>query len=173
MTETSMKIFAGWSDGSSMPSTYLHLTESEVDDIRRELVTGEKKPDKRKPTELLPLICPVCHEKNPSTYRYCTNCMNALHPQIEEKYKNRMDSMEKQIQDMSERMELISEAINSNFGRAMIKNNGKPRVFVETAKLPDGEIVKEQIEIPPFHMSVEEIADTYSILKTRKNAING
>lgn len=170
MTETSMKIFAGWSDDSSMPSTYIHLTESEVDDIRTELVTGVKREEVRKPTILLPLICPACHEKNPSTYRYCTSCMNPLHPIIEKKYKNRMDSMQQQITNMSEKMNLINEAINSKFGKAMLKNNnGKPRISVIDSRIPYGEIFEERLEAPPFNMSVEEIADTYSILKNRKS----
>lgn len=75
MNESQMRMFAGWTADSSMPEVYLHMTEEEVDDNRRAMMTGDelkkKKPEK---SMMLPIRCPRCGKQNDSNNTYCISC---------------------------------------------------------------------------------------------------
>lgn len=74
MNEPQMRIFAGWSDSSNMPSVYLHMTEKEVDDNRRALMTGKEIPKTIEKSKLLPIKCPRCGKDNDGDNNYCYSC---------------------------------------------------------------------------------------------------
>ena len=75
MNESQMRIFAGWSRNSNMPSVYLHLTSEDVNNKRLELETGIKpKPKEIEKSSFLPITCPRCNKQNDSSYQYCQNC---------------------------------------------------------------------------------------------------
>jgi len=74
MNEATMKLYAGWTDTSTQPATYIHMTNQDVIDITRELVTGEKPNNKRQKSILLPISCPRCGLENEHTRDYCSGC---------------------------------------------------------------------------------------------------
>lgn len=74
-TERDLRIFAGWSETSPMPSRYLHSGDKEVDKKLREKAGLIK--EEAKPTNFNPKKCPRCKQLNPATAVYC-NCGMAL-----------------------------------------------------------------------------------------------
>jgi len=75
LSESAMRQYAGWTASSSMPEVYIHLTEKDVDDKRRELETGTKpKQVELHTSSLLPITCPRCGKQNDSSNNYCSSC---------------------------------------------------------------------------------------------------
>jgi len=72
-TEQELKVIFGWSGGSRMPATYVHLSGADVDKKmlqKRGIV--EVQTSKRE--ELKPIICRNCNCENSATARFCTQC---------------------------------------------------------------------------------------------------
>jgi len=70
--ERDLKIRAGWSKDSNMPSVYLHYEEDEVNNKYAEL-KGQKPRSETVVNELEPVKCPRCERMNPVDSLYC-NC---------------------------------------------------------------------------------------------------
>jgi len=73
-TEQELKVIFGWSGGSRMPATYVHLSGADVDKKmleKRGILQTEKGVA---PEELKPVICKNCNCENPSTGKFCTQC---------------------------------------------------------------------------------------------------
>lgn len=73
-TEQELKIIFGWSGGSRMPATYVHLSGADLDRKMLEkhgLVMSDSKKVK---DEMKPIICKNCHCENSSTARFCGQC---------------------------------------------------------------------------------------------------
>jgi len=79
MTENELRVFAGWTGGSSMSNVYVHLSGSDIDKKILENA-GILEEDDQEPGDaiLKPQICPRCHEKNPATAKFCHKCSSAL-----------------------------------------------------------------------------------------------
>ncbi len=79
--ERDLRLFAGWSEISEMPNTYLHYGEEEVDKKLRHSkglsTEGEMEQETAEREALQPKICARCHKQNPATALYC-NCGMAL-----------------------------------------------------------------------------------------------
>ena len=74
MNESTMRQWAGWSKDSTMPSVYLHISGADANETVRGLLLGEKPEKIRKPSKLLPIMCPRCKTANEATNEYCTQC---------------------------------------------------------------------------------------------------
>lgn len=73
-TEQELKIIFGWSGGSRMPATYVHLSGADLDRKMLEkhgLIMNESQKAK---DELKPLICRNCSCENSSVARFCEQC---------------------------------------------------------------------------------------------------
>jgi hypothetical protein len=79
--EQVLKYYAGWTDDSSMPATYCHLSATDVDETIRAITTGKKVEHVVRPSKLLPKICPRCKTANESTNQYCSKCWIPLNEQ--------------------------------------------------------------------------------------------
>jgi len=77
LSESELKIHAGWGANSNMASVYVHLS---ADDVNRKILKSlgiQLEDDKPETTdELLPRICPnnVCSYQNPSDAKFCLKC---------------------------------------------------------------------------------------------------
>ena len=73
-TEQELKIIFGWSGGSRMPSTYVHLSGADLDRkmLQKRGLTLDNSPQKAE--ELKPITCKNCQCENSSTARICTQC---------------------------------------------------------------------------------------------------
>lgn len=75
MTEQEIKVFAGWTGGSSMASVYVHLSGSDIDKKMLENAGVILDEDKDPGDELLrPQKCPRCEETNTATAQFCYKC---------------------------------------------------------------------------------------------------
>lgn len=76
--EAELKIFAGWTELSKSPATYIHLSGADVD---RKLLeaAGVLEEEALQPDEnLKPTKCPRCLQKNPIGAKFCYQCSLAL-----------------------------------------------------------------------------------------------
>lgn len=75
MTEQELKIFAGWTGGSSMADVYVHLSGSDIDKKILENAGVILDEDKDPGDEILrPQECPRCKETNTATAQFCYKC---------------------------------------------------------------------------------------------------
>lgn len=72
LSESVLKKTMGWSGGSRMAATYVHLNDTETD--RAVLEAHGIAPEKHVLKSVRPLKCPRCGEPNPSNSTYCRNC---------------------------------------------------------------------------------------------------
>jgi hypothetical protein len=77
MTEQVMKKFAGWSDRSRSPATYVHLSAKDVDDSLLRIHGIEPKDGKPKT-----LQCQICAAVNPAENEVCRNCIRPLRVEV-------------------------------------------------------------------------------------------
>jgi len=93
LTDAQLKTFAGWTAGSRMTGTYVHLSGKDLDKPILEmhgLVMDEEKP---KVTALTPIECVRCHSENAPTAKFCATCGMVLN----EEEARRLDRQEEQI----------------------------------------------------------------------------
>ncbi len=73
LTEQQLKIYLGWTAGSSMAATYVHLSGKDVDDaILR--AAGVEIPEERKRPELATVRCVRCKELQSAKNAFCFKC---------------------------------------------------------------------------------------------------
>ncbi len=102
MTDSELRMFAGWSKDSSMTAVYIHLSQR---DIETKLLMSkgliQKKEEKNK--ELKPRTCPRCGEINPATAKFCYKCSQVLDTKIAMEIKKERENsdnvMNKLFQD--------------------------------------------------------------------------
>lgn len=70
-TESDLRIFAGWTGASDMPSVYVHRNSSHVENKYLRLY-GKIKVKKQNILE--PAKCPACEQINPAGSRFCMKC---------------------------------------------------------------------------------------------------
>jgi len=78
-TEPMLKKFFGWDRNSKMPSVYVHLAETDIEDKYYEMYGKEQ--IKERPEHHItqkPLVCPVCKQNNPTGFVFCFNCSQPL-----------------------------------------------------------------------------------------------
>ena len=76
LTEFQMNHYFGWTQGSDMPSTYVHLSGKDLDGAILKL-NGLKK-EEVKPMQAQPIICPRCETINNTDSLYCSKCAAIL-----------------------------------------------------------------------------------------------
>lgn len=75
-TDSELKILYGWTMGSRMPATYIHLSARDIDPKLEQVYSG--KPIEPAIPEFSPSICPRCGEKNSPGIRFCGRCGTPL-----------------------------------------------------------------------------------------------
>ena len=108
LTEQQLKKRYGWTPGSEMPATYVHLVDADVDDaiLKHHGIKKEKiKEDKR-----LPRICSVCQTPNSWDVNICDNCGKPL------SLEAAINAEEEQKQQMSDKVQDIVEKILNKKG---------------------------------------------------------
>jgi ribosomal protein L40E len=77
LTEFQMDQYLGWIQGSKMPSTYIHMSDWQLDNSILAL-NGTKIEREKKESILKPIKCPRCTTLNPPDAKFCTKCAGAL-----------------------------------------------------------------------------------------------
>ena len=78
LTDSELKVFAGWGADSRMPGVYIHLSGADIDKKIlgiHGLVEEEEKVEDR---PLTPKKCPRCEIDNPPTAKFCYKCSAVL-----------------------------------------------------------------------------------------------
>lgn len=73
-TEQELKVIFGWSGGSRMPATYVHLSGADLDKKMLEKHGIVEKTTCQEKNELKPLLCKNCGCENSATARFCSQC---------------------------------------------------------------------------------------------------
>lgn len=73
LTEQQLKIYLGWTAGSSMAATYVHLSGKDVDNAILKL-NGIEVQEKGSDNALKTIKCPRCKEMQNENARYCFKC---------------------------------------------------------------------------------------------------
>lgn len=73
-TEQELKVIFGWTGGSRMPATYVHLSGADVDKKMLEKRGLLQKDEENGKNDLKPIVCKNCNCENSPTARFCTQC---------------------------------------------------------------------------------------------------
>lgn len=95
MTEQIMCKYFGWELDSSMPKTYIHLTDEQVK--RAVLRTYGRARNVEDEKIVTHRTCPKCHEENPLTMNFCGRCGFDLDAN---KMPSKIESLEAEMADM-------------------------------------------------------------------------
>ncbi|HUT00029.1 MAG TPA: site-specific integrase [Candidatus Thermoplasmatota archaeon] len=83
MSESIMRVYAGWGRDSSMPAVYLHMTDEDVNDTVLEIDTGAPtKPSEPVKSTMLPINCPRCQTRNDAHSKFCYKCWSPLQQEV-------------------------------------------------------------------------------------------
>ena len=77
-TESELKLIFGWSGGSLMPQTYIHLSGSDIENKILEKNGILQIENKNEKDLLKPLTCSRCNTTNPSAFKFCGKCSMPL-----------------------------------------------------------------------------------------------
>jgi len=117
MSESAMKQYFGWTQGSDMAAIYVHMSGKDTDEavLRASGIEVEKKPHQQ---AIKPISCIRCGTINETTNRFCKTCSLPL---TEDEAKNVLsfDSKEKQVSEIMasllkdpEVLQLIARKLN-------------------------------------------------------------
>ncbi len=73
LTDAQMKLHFGWTQGSKMTSTYIHLSNRDIDDVMLK-ISGLKKGKSEEEDTLRPKKCPRCKQNNIALSKFCNKC---------------------------------------------------------------------------------------------------
>jgi integrase len=112
-TESQMTQYLGWTTGSEMPATYVHLSGRDMDDAILKL-NGKKPKDEHYESNFAPKKCPRCTYANKATGRFCIRCGAVLDIdtaiQMQDEIKKIDDKFSKLLED-EEVKELLMKKI--------------------------------------------------------------
>jgi integrase/ribosomal protein L40E len=77
LTEAQMKEYFGWTQGSEMAATYVHLSGRDVDSTLLQMYSLKETPVEQQP-KLDVKICSRCKERNSPVQEFCGKCGNPL-----------------------------------------------------------------------------------------------
>jgi len=77
LTEFQMNQYFGWVQGSDMPSTYVHLNGSQIENSILEM-NGMKKIERKQSVSLKPTVCVKCDFINDPDSHFCSKCGGIL-----------------------------------------------------------------------------------------------
>jgi len=104
LTELQMDKYFGWTFGSKMPCTYVHMSGRDLDASIFEL-NGIRPEEKANTPEIQPKLCPRCSTINTYDAKFCKTCAGALDAQTAMELNEKSKSM----QEMNEMMNSLSK----------------------------------------------------------------
>ncbi|MDD5599734.1 MAG: tyrosine-type recombinase/integrase [Victivallaceae bacterium] len=117
MSESAMKQYFGWTQGSDMAAIYVHMSGKDTDEavLRANGIEVEKKPQQQ---AIKPISCIRCGTVNETTNRFCKTCSLPLTEDAATNVLN-YDSREKQVAEVMaallkdpEVLQLIARKLN-------------------------------------------------------------
>jgi len=103
LTDSELKVFYGWTMGSKMPATYIHLSGQDLDEKLERLHEGRVlEPPK---VEFTPVLCPRCGEKNTPGMKFCGRCGTPLDQGGQAKERAEIESLKMELDRIKETLE--------------------------------------------------------------------
>lgn len=121
LTEQQLKKYLGWTEGSSMASTYVHLSGKDIDNAILKMHGIQI--DGTHADGLLVGRCPRCHKLNPETQEFCGTCGLPLKDETKNKIENDKTELDiafmKAVASNPKILEIFTEELNK------LQNNKK------------------------------------------------
>jgi site-specific recombinase XerD len=113
LTEAQMNQAMGWVQGSSMPSTYIHLSGVDLDPAILEHYGKTEIVDTKKEELLRPVQCPRCEQENPATNDVCFHCGSYLSVktaiEIEREQTERYTHLQRQVEALQQQLDEMQQ----------------------------------------------------------------
>ena len=111
LTDAEMKKRHGWTRSSNMPSRYVHLVDSDVEEKILVHYGIDKKP-KSNESQNLPKICPICELPNSPESKLCSKCGKPLDLKtavdMDEQKDERIGQLESQMAKVLNKLEVMT-----------------------------------------------------------------
>lgn len=117
LTDAEMKKRHGWTRSSNMPSRYVHLVDSDVEEkiLNHYGIDEKSKSDK---SQNLPKFCPVCELPNSPESKICTKCGKPLDLKtavtLDNEKDERISQLESKMEKIIHKMDLLSKTSESD-----------------------------------------------------------
>jgi integrase len=119
LSDAVLKEFFGWTQGSKMAMTYIHLSGKNVDHALLELY-GLKKPNNKSDTKDLTKKCPRCSEQNSFDARFCAKCAFVLDVETAQKMARGEDILNRLLGDPQSRKLLVKRLYQLEHGKKAV-----------------------------------------------------
>ena len=101
MTEQELKVFAGWTQSSSMASVYVHLSGRDAERAVLRIYGIEGAEEERERVQpLKPEVCPECGYVNPEEAEFCLKCG---HP-LTERAREEVSEAKREVEELLKRV---------------------------------------------------------------------
>ena len=121
LTEAQMKEYFGWTQGSEMAATYVHLSGRDVDSTLLQMYSMKDKPIEKEP-KLDIKICSRCKERNSPTQSFCGKCGNPFDERLVINDSNRQANgmMNLLIQDPEVKALLVKKMLEMGLDKELL-----------------------------------------------------
>jgi len=111
LTESQLKVYFGWTQGSDMAQVYVHLSGRDVDDALLSKVFGLKKFEEKGRPKLVHTFCLRCKEPNTTEHSVCQRCSFPLEAKAVEAYETSIKDNAGQMLDMMKQLKEVQEEL--------------------------------------------------------------
>jgi len=117
LSDSQLKQFAGWTQGSEMASVYVHLSGKDVDDAILEMYG--KKDHQQEKEAYKSVECPRCHQENEVTNKHCRFCGHGLSDEAVRKAMEEEKDVRQELKEVREYIQNIDKHMNEAIERRM------------------------------------------------------
>lgn len=112
LTEQQLKAFFGWTGGSSMAATYVHLSGRDIDNAVLQ-ANGQKPIDNITESKLKVKICQRCQFSNGIDSKYCNRCALPLDPGLAMEIQSKESTMKEAVAEALKDPKAIEEIVHA------------------------------------------------------------
>lgn len=112
MSEMQLRLFAGWSNDSEMPATYIHTQQKDVTDklLKLKGIRSEEE-ETIQDNMIAPIGCVRCGALNPYDARYCSSCSQVLDPALAREIEEADTNKRNELQEMRAEIEKLKKSM--------------------------------------------------------------
>ena len=122
LTEQQLKAFFGWTGGSQMAATYVHLSGRDIDNAVLQ-ANGAKVDNSITEPKLKVKVCPRCQFSNPMESKYCNRCGAPLDETLIVEVQNKETNIKQAIAEVLKDPKVIEDVVHSYLLMQVKKEN--------------------------------------------------
>ncbi len=111
LTESQLKQYFGWTQGSDMAQVYVHMSGRDVDDALLSKVFGLKKIEEKGVTKLLHRFCLRCKTSNQAEHSFCQQCGFPLEAGATEDYEKKIKARQLEYEEIISRLRKVERVV--------------------------------------------------------------